>query len=715
MALIGKIRKNSWLLVVLIGLGLGGFIIMDMTSGQQSVFGSNQTVMAEVDGRKIDIREFNTTYDRIYGNSSGAQVFPSRTALWNFYVDETILQNEADEIGLGVSASEVNDLFFSADQSKISPYIRGRYAQNMQQLTQIKGWLDNNQIDDMIDNGQLRPDFRYYWQQEQKQVINERLQSKLSKLVEKGMITPNWMAEMVGTDKNTNMDFAFVQIPFDEIDDGDVSLTEEDYGNYLDANAAKYVTDEETRRVEYVSFDVQATAADSAAIAKQISDSKEDFQNAENDSLYVQNNFGSISMFWVKKSDFNQDVVDSVFAQPVGSVYGPYPEGSNYVAVKILDKQIMQDSADSRHILVNASTPAQFASAAAKVDSLKNLIETGQERFDSLAAKFSDDPGSKNNGGEYGFMPINQFVPEYNDVMFYSGEVGKLYPVRTQFGIHLVEPQGRKGESNEYVRVAYIRQPIIPSQETQDIVREQVLEFVEQNSTLDAMVNSATEQGLNMETSAAFKRNDYSVGSLGGNNSSRNIIRWAFNNDINTPTAEVGDVSPEIYSFQDQINYYTNKIVAVALKSVRPAGSPSVEDVKDEIEVLVVNQKKGDLIKEKIKGMSDLGAIAASFEEVEVDTALNVNFGNPSIPGAGAEPDVVASAFNQAANQISEPIVGRTGVYVVVPTRKGTAATGNLITEKTTNQNSTRNVIRGTLMQALRKTADIEDNRSKFY
>ena len=45
MALISKIRKNSWILIVLIGLGLGGFIIMDMTSGQQSIFGSQQFIV----------------------------------------------------------------------------------------------------------------------------------------------------------------------------------------------------------------------------------------------------------------------------------------------------------------------------------------------------------------------------------------------------------------------------------------------------------------------------------------------------------------------------------------------------------------------------------------------------------------------------------------------------------------------------------------------
>ncbi|MCB0565892.1 MAG: SurA N-terminal domain-containing protein, partial [Phaeodactylibacter sp.] len=69
MALISKIRKNSWLLIVLIGLGLGGFIIMDMTSGQQSVFGSSQFTVGEIDGQKLDWNQFNRVEQVLYGNS----------------------------------------------------------------------------------------------------------------------------------------------------------------------------------------------------------------------------------------------------------------------------------------------------------------------------------------------------------------------------------------------------------------------------------------------------------------------------------------------------------------------------------------------------------------------------------------------------------------------------------------------------------------------
>ena len=79
MALIGKIRKNSWLLIFLIGLGLGGFILMDMFSGQQSIFGSTQFTVGKVAGEKLDWNEFNRAESILYSNSGGDFQYYSST------------------------------------------------------------------------------------------------------------------------------------------------------------------------------------------------------------------------------------------------------------------------------------------------------------------------------------------------------------------------------------------------------------------------------------------------------------------------------------------------------------------------------------------------------------------------------------------------------------------------------------------------------------
>lgn len=721
MALIGKIRKNSWLLIVLIGLGLGGFVIMDMFSGQQSIFGSQQSVMGEIDGKPVDINEFNRAEGILYSGSSGANTYGNRTSLWNFFVEKAIIDSEADALGLGVSKKELLDLEFGSND-RLSPVVKARYsnpqnpnAVDREQLNQIKGILDGgkSQMKTMIETGQLNPNFPYYWKYQEGEIVKERLQSKLIKMVEKSMYTPSWMAEMIGNDQNSKVDFNYVQIPFDKINDSDIALSDEDYQNYLTKNLAKYKKDEETRKVEYVAFEVKPSAADSANIRKQIADLKEPFENTDDDSLFVQNNYGTISQFWMD-AEALPDVIDTVFNIPVGSVYGPYLEGATYKAVKVLDRQMLPDSAKSRHILISATDEASFAAAAKTIDSLKNLLQNGAN-FDTLAAKFSQDPGSAQKGGFYDYVPVNQMVPEYNDVIFYSGNVGQLYSVRTSFGVHLIEPMGRKGDVKPRVRVAYISQNIEPSEETQEAVQEEAIAFLDANPTLESMIKSAAEKGLTIETSPSLTRNDFAVGSLGAGNTSREIVRWAFNNDPNNPGAEVGAVSPQVYSFQDPAQYFTNKFVVAGLKSIQAAGTPSVASIKDEIELEVMNMKKGEMIVSQLEGKTDLNSIANQYS-VAVDTAKNVAFSGAFIPNVGAEPAVVAKAMNMDINTTSGPIVGNNGVYVVMPTYKPTAtAVANIPQLRQNEQNSARSQVRVRLMQAMRKNADVEDNRARFF
>lgn len=127
MALIGEIRKNSWLLVVTIGLALAAFIMMDMFSGDKSVFGGGQTTVGSIAGESVDWRDFNRVEQALYGNSGG-DVFSRRNSLWNYFVEEKIVQKEADQFGLGVSRDELMDLQFSTDNRRISPVIYQRFS-----------------------------------------------------------------------------------------------------------------------------------------------------------------------------------------------------------------------------------------------------------------------------------------------------------------------------------------------------------------------------------------------------------------------------------------------------------------------------------------------------------------------------------------------------------------------------------------------------------
>lgn len=701
MALISKIRKNSWILVVLIALGLIGFIVMDMTSGQQSLFGSSQFTLGSIDGKKVDWNQFNRVEQILYGESGG-EVYSRRQTLWNYFVEEAIVQEEAEALGLGVSKAELLDLQFGPNPS---PIIQQRFADpatrqvNFQQLNEIRKAIEEGTFTD--------PRMRSYWAQQEKEIVKERLQSKINNMIAKAVYTPTWMAEMGFVEQNQTIDFTYVKIPFDEIDNTEVTLSDEDYKQYIRENEARLKQEEETRKLEYVVFDILPSSQDSAELRGQIAGLIPEFEATEDDSAFVARNYGDISAMYFTKEELPAAIADTVFRIPVGSVYGPYADAGSFQAVKVLGRELMADSADSRHILIQAAAPAAFPAAKKTIDSLENLLLAGAS-FDTLALKFSQDPGSSGKGGKYENTTPNQFVPEYNDVLFVTGQPGRYYKVRTSYGWHLIEVLSRSASKTERVKVAFIREAIVPSEATQNEAYRRAQAFVGQNRDIEQFRKSVEGMdGMEAEISPSLKKNDFAVGSLGAAQASRDMVRWAFN-------ANKGEVSPEIYTYQDPVSYYTNKYVVASLRSVQKAGLPSIENIKDEIEQQVINRKKGELIKQRIQG-TDLAAIAAGFS-AQVDTATNVNFASSFVPTLGSEPALIGEVFNLEQGQVSKPVVGNAGVYVAQVINKPAVGQANNIPQmRRVMAQAVRGQVGSQLIQAMKKNADIEDYRSKFY
>ncbi|MGK0364049.1 MAG: peptidyl-prolyl cis-trans isomerase D [Saprospiraceae bacterium] len=704
MALIGKIRNNSWLLVVMIGLGLGGFIFMDMFSGQQSVFGSGATEMANIDGRSVDIAEFNRVEGILYANSSG-DPFSRRQFLFNSFVDETLVNKEAEAMGLGVSDVELEELTFGNNPS---PIILSRFADP--QTRQI-----NRQALESYRDGTRPEQANPFWNHQKGEIKTERLKSKITTMVEKAIYTPSWLAEMSAADKSNFRKVAIVKVPYSAMENTDVTLSDADYSTYLSKNMVKYESTEEQRKVEYVVFPVVATEKDKADMKAEMVDLAVKFRTAENDTNFVSQNYGTMTAQWFDNKTLPAIAKDTLSTMSQGAVYGPYLEGNAYKLAKITQRVTMQDSAKCRHILLTATTPAEFVTASTLADSLMSAMRSSNPDWDDLAARYSTDPGSKDKGGFYDYATVNTYVPEFNDVVFLSS-VGSLEAVRTQFGIHIIEPLGRKGNSNTYYRMAYVSQNIIPSDETQRDVENQAIEFVDANRTSAAMATAAAAKGLTVETSQSIKANDYVLGAMGGSQTSRDIIRWSFANSLSADPAEVGDVSPEIYAYNNAQDFYTDKYVAVALKSIQEPGQPSVADVKEEIEPFVINAKKAETLIGQLSGKTDLNSVASSYEDVTVDTISGVTFGSASVTNMGIEPALQGAIFNTAVNTVSTPVEGNGGVFVFKILEETPSQNPQTLAQnKQAASNAVRQQVKAKLIQALRKNVEISDNRARYF
>ena len=701
MALIGKIRKNFWFVLLLLGFALAAFIIMDMTSAGNRA-ASNPSI-GKVAGETISYTDFNKSESGLFQGSS-ANSLQNRKSLWDFYVEKAILDTEAKKLGLGISRMEMEELQFGPNYSPLISQQLQSGSLNFQQLNEIKNAIETETF--------TNPNFKNYWSELMNQILKTKKQEKLTNLVSKAVYTPNWMAEENFTESNSSANIAYVKIPFDKVTDP-IEVTDQDISDYISKNKARYTRKNESRTIEYISFDVEATQADKDSIRAQMSRKVSGLKNAVNDSLFILQNGGFPNNVYFGEDQLPEEARNEIISLAVGDVYGPFESNGLSTIVKKIDQKVLPDSVTASHILRRAQPGdvAGLAAANAMIDSLQNRYDLGIESFDSLAIKNSED-GSASVGGDLGTFEYGRMVPEFSEVCFISGKEGrKLYKVTSQYGVHLIKINNRQFNTNDRkYKVASLQQPIVPSTQTQDDMYDKVADILSNNKSYDALKAIVdTDALLQFETSKDIEADGFTVGTLDPDNTSRQIVKWAFN-----PSTELGDVSPEIYEYTDKVNYYDNKYVLATLKGIVPKGLLSVENARDQLYDLVLNKKKADLLMSRINS-TNLSALASEYG-VAVDTATNVNVAANFVPGLGTEADVIGKAFSLNANEVSGPIAGKSGVFVVSPVTKTPAGDPiNIPQMRTTAQNAARSSILTRLIDAWKGKSKIEDNRGTYY
>ena len=705
MALIGTIRKNTWILVVLIAVGMGGFILQSVVSGSKQYASGDNYTIGKVDGKKIDYREFERTERILYQNSNSDKIYANKSNLWNYFKNKTLTEILAEDLGIGVSTEELLELEFGQD---LSPIITARFK------NQQTGQVDRKQLEqikNMIDDDQLPLDYKQFWAIQEKEIIYDRVKTKLSNMVAKAIYTPKWYAEESYNLDESTADFNYVKVPFDKVSDDEVEVTDKDIENYINNHKALYTNDEEKRVLKYIVIDVKPTDKDVNSLKKSANELANDFKASENDSLFAVTHDGIYTNVYYKYEDLPDQIKADSVPLNKGTVIGPYKENDNFTIAKILDKKLVPDSVKARHILrsVKQGDAEGLAKAKATIDSLKTLLEAGKASFDSLAIKFSQDPGSSSKGGDLGTFAQGRMVAPFNDACF-NGEKGKYYVVNTRFGVHLIKIEDQIfNDDNPKYKVAYVTVAIVPSQETQDSIYELASELLTTSSTIEALEDTAKTMNFEVKQSIPFKANDYTFMGLGGGQTSRSIIKWAFEEGT-----DQGDLAPEVYTFSNKKHYYNEKYVLVMLDAIYPKGLRSVEDARKDVELIVKNKLKGKKIAEMI-GAPDLSQASSKFN-VKIDTASQVKFKDKFVNNLGNEPKVISYVFNGEKDKTYGPSIGNSGVFVVKPLIvQPPAVKANVINVKKTMTDKVRNEINYRLLTSIAKNVKIEDKRNKFF
>jgi len=514
----------------------------------------------------------------------------------------------------------------------------------------------------------------------------------------KGLYVTNEEAKSDLKGRTRQVNIQFVSKSYASVSDSTVKVTDSDLQKYYDSHKENYKQDN-LRKIEYLSYQVVASKADEDKLIKWITDIKNEFATVEDPAAFV--NINSDTPFdpsFFKKEELSPELGEFAFNGNVGDLHGPYKDKTRWKLAKILKFEELPDSVEARHILIKVNSAQEVAKATATIDSIKNLINKGA-KFEDLARSKSQDPGSAVNGGSLGWFRRGTMVKPFEQAAFF-GKLNDLQVVNTQFGVHLIQVTNR-GKTAKNVQLAIIDRIIAPSSQTYQATYALASKFVGENQNQKKFDASVVAQGLNKRL-ADLRENDKDIPGL---ENSRILIRAAFKSEVGSLV--MSSEGTPIFELGDQF------IVAV-LTGIQAEGIASFSSVKTSVELAVKKEKKAQLLIEKMTGKTDLNQLASELG-VTVVEAQNMNFDSYSVPGVGNEPAIVGAASVLEANQVSKPVKGNNGVYVIKVTGVTQGADQDIASEKFRISASTNYRVNSEAFEALKEYAKIVDKRAKFY
>jgi peptidyl-prolyl cis-trans isomerase D len=701
MATLQKIRNRGGVLVaVIIGLALGAFILGDMLSSGSKLMRPSQLKIAEIDGESVQYPDFQKKVEELSEvykmNTQQTQIDENtweqiREQVWQGYLQENIIGKASEKLGVAVTSEELFDLIQGKDPH---PIIKQLFR------NQKTGEVDKSAIIQFLkamDSG-ATPAQKSYWLYIENQIKQDRMFSKYSNLIAKGLYVTTDEAKRSLTAKNKSANIQYVMLNYSTIPDVNVKVSDDELKAYYNTHKEEY-KQEKGRSIEYVTFDVVPSEGDKAATQKWVSDAKAEFAATTDNQQYI--NANSDTRFdpsFSKSNELAPNLSLWAFSAQPGDFYGPYFENGEYKLAKIDQFKMLPDSVQASHILINPQTLGSVEKAKNVADSLKRKIELGAN-FAEIAMKYSEDPGSKMKGGDLGWFKRKQMVPEFEEAAF-TGEVNKLYVVATRFGFHIIKPT-KKGKETNQVRLAILTKKVEPSSETYQKTYTEASKFASENQTKEAFEKAVVAQKLDKKI-ANLTENERAVAGI---ESSRQLVRAAFSTDP-------GKIC--INNEKSPIFEFGNKFVIAAVTGASEEGPSSFEEAKPRIELVVRKDKKGDMLADKLKSATDLSS-AASINSTEVKEASGVNFTSYSIPNLGFEPAVIGAVCSLPEGKISAPVKGNNGVFIAKVTSYTTGTDNDLKAEKNRIAQSLGYRAGTQVFEALKKNTEIVDKRSKFY
>jgi peptidyl-prolyl cis-trans isomerase D len=704
MSALESIRKRAKLLVIIIGASLVIFVLEDALTSGKFFFGGGDNTIAVINGKKIDYTKFRIEADNAVEKekaSLGVQSLKDSDEagiVQNTFKDmvfRMILGPQYQKLGINVPDSELANLMLgpnpAPDVYRLFSDGRGHIMKQFQDPR--TGGLNMQMVVRYV-KGMNDQDLAR-WEMIEERVKNQDLQSKYFYLLINGVFIPDAIAKLDNEDASKTYDISYVLKRYADLPDNSVTVSDQDIQDYYNKHIYEYHQQQETRKVDYVTFSVNPTDSDMMSIKRDVDSMYSQFKHLspKEDSGFIVATDAQVFDYQYHKEGDLPVAIDSVMTHAeIGTMYGPYKEDGKYKIAKLLDIANLPDSIKYSQIFIPAPN-GDFDKARPFADSIKKIATV--ENFADLAKTNSKDPESAEKGGDMGWITRGAGLPADLEHKMFFGEVGNTMQLQLQQGFLIICVTDQTKRIKGY-KVGIAMKDIEPSTATQQKVYAEATDFGGKNHTSDAFEKAAAQMNRRVVN---VGEND---NSLEGIQTSKELIRWTYEK-------KEGDIS-------DVITAGENKYVVAHLIQVIKMGTIPLEEIKNEVKTKVIQDKKAEKIMADMKSALAGGlSSVAQKEGSSTATAKGLTFGSPAIPTLGKEDALIGTMSAMNTGAISQPIQGQLGVYVIkIDSTYYTEKTDYRITQMK-EQRAMQNRTPSDAYDALVKKAGLVSHIGKYY
>jgi peptidyl-prolyl cis-trans isomerase D len=689
MSLLSRIRQNIGLVAAVIFIAIIAFLLGDLLSGLDRMRGA--AVAGEVAGQEIPYQEYSRRISNVLNQRGGGDDDFLRgqasEQVWSEMVNEIILDREFESAGLAVSEAELYDMFAGRE---ISPLLRDIFFAPGQPY-------DQNRMKQLL--AQLAEDPE---QAEQLRLIEDyaaraRARERYLNMIRKCFAGSDALAQQKYTDQNRRFDISYLGVNYSAIPDSAVTVSDSDIRAYISRNKHKYQQKEAETVIRFARFDLRPSQADSSRARAELMRYRPVFASTDNDSVFTlgktRNPYKPSS--FLPLHELPEALRDSLRGAEKGYIAGPLLENGYYKYYKVAKvRPAEKPSAKVRHILLNFT--ADTTALLARANDLARQARSGD--FAAVASENSDDFNSRTKGGDLGWYRPDYFGDAFNNAVRAASPGSIIGPIKGLGGYHIVQVLDKS--SSEY-SLAEIEVELIYGTQTRDSVYGRANQFAARLLESKDINAIGPEFSAPVLESNALTENTHSINGLQGG---RDVVLWA----LYEPKGAVSKV------FRVKDSY-----VVAQVREKRPEGLREGEEVRAEVEPMVRNEKKAKLILEKLKPLAgqELNAIRDAYGAgAFVNTATNITFESGSVPGMGADQKLIGTITGMAQGQVSAPIQGDNGVFIIQVTQvsEPPAAEQNTLGNlKLAQARLMQNQIENRVIEGLKELAGVEDKRAK--